>query len=234
MQLELPRGDRSTPVEQGPAVRAAIGRVGASTPNDQELAHMSTTNLFPLYTSANAPIGSQPVLAAAEKALGFLPNLYATVGGSAEALNGYHALDTILGKGTFTAAERQLIAVATSATNGCGYCTAAHSTFATSMHAAPDAVAAARGAGHSADPRTEALIAFTHAVTRDRGHIADGELERFLAAGFTGAQAMEVAANVGLKTISNYIDGFAPLPLDRQFEPQRWEQAPDSALSAVS
>ena len=70
---------------------------------------MSRSNHFPLHTAASAPEGSRPALAATEKALGFLPNLFATVGGSPEALNGYLVLDSILAKGTFTAAERQLI-----------------------------------------------------------------------------------------------------------------------------
>jgi uncharacterized peroxidase-related enzyme len=130
----------------------------------------------------------------------------------------------VLAKGSFGAAERQLILTAVSAANGCTYCVAAHSTFAHGLRAAPDALAAARGTGHAADARTDALVAFVHAVTRERGHVGDDALARFLAAGFTPAQALEVAANVGLKTISNYIDGFAHVPLDDALAPQRWER----------
>ena len=54
--------------------------------------------------------------------------------------------------------------------------------------------------------------------------------ERFFAAGFSPAQALEVVANVGLKTISNYIDGFAHVPLDAVLEPQRWMS---NAVTAV-
>jgi AhpD family alkylhydroperoxidase len=149
-------------------------------------------------------------------------------------LNGYLALEAVLARGTFTAAERQLVLVAASATNGCAYCAAAHSTFAASLHASDDALAAARGSGHADDPRTDALITFTHAVARDRGHVGPEVLERFLAAGFTTAQAMEVAANVGLKTISNYIDGFAHVPLDGALVPQRWAAPLSSEFAAAS
>jgi uncharacterized peroxidase-related enzyme len=163
------------------------------------------------------------------RALGFVPNLFATMAGSPETLAGYLALDGLLAKGTFGAAERQLILTAVSAANGCAYCTAAHSTFAAGLRAAPDALAAARGTGHAADARTDALIAFTHAVARERGHVGGDALARFLAAGFTPAQAMEVAANVGLKTISNYIDGFADITLDDALAPQRWTPTAGSA-----
>jgi AhpD family alkylhydroperoxidase len=74
-----------------------------------------------------------------------VPNLFATMAGSPEVLAGYLALDGVLAKGTFGAADRQLILTATSAANGCAYCTAAHSTFAAGLRAAPDALAA-RGA----------------------------------------------------------------------------------------
>lgn len=76
---------------------------------------MSTSTHFPLHTVADAPAGSRAGLAATEKALGFPANLFATVGGSPEALNGYFALDNLLGKGTFTPGERQLMLVAASA-----------------------------------------------------------------------------------------------------------------------
>jgi alkylhydroperoxidase family enzyme len=116
-----------------------------------------------------------------------------------------------------------------SAANGCAYRTAAHSTFAAGLRAAPEALAAARGIGHAADARTDALIAFTHAVVRERGHVGGDALARYLAAGFTPAQAMEVAADVGLKTIGNYIDGFADIALDDAVAPERWAPTDDSA-----
>jgi uncharacterized peroxidase-related enzyme len=180
---------------------------------------------FPAHTVRTAPDRSRPALEGVGRALGFVPNLFATMAGSPETLAGYLALDGVLAKGTFGPAERQLILTAVSAANGCAYCTAAHSTFAAGLRAAPDALAAARGAGHAADARTDALIGFTHAVVRERGHVGREAVGRFLAAGFTPAQAMEVAANVGLKTISNYIDGFAEITLDDALAPQRWEPA---------
>jgi uncharacterized peroxidase-related enzyme len=194
--------------------------------------HMSSPNRFPLHTSRSAPAASQAALAATERALGFLPNLFATMSESPETLRGYLALEDVLAHGTFTSAERQLVLVATSTANGCAYCAAAHSTLAGAFHASADALAAARGSVHADDTHTDALIAFTHTATRERGHVEPEALERFLAAGFTAAQAMEVVANIGLKTISNYIDGFAHVPLDAAFAAQRWEAPLDSPVAA--
>jgi uncharacterized peroxidase-related enzyme len=180
------------------------------------------------HTVQSAPAASAPALEGIENGLGFVPNLFATMAESPVTLNGYLALDGVLGKGTFSPAERQLVLTTISSENGCAYCTAAHSTFATSLRAAPDALAAARDEGTAEDPRLHALVTFTRAVVRRRGHVGDDALTDFLVAGFTPAQALEVAANVGLKTISNFIDGFAHVPLDAAFAAQRWD-APEVA-----
>lgn len=178
---------------------------------------------FKQYTAADAPAASRPALQNVEKALGFVPNLFATLAESPVALEGYLTLDGILAKGTFTGAERQLIQAAVSSANGCAYCAAAHSTFAGRMRAPEDAIAAARGEGTASDPKVDALVRFIHAVVEARGHIPPEQLESFIAAGYTPAQALEVVAHVGLKTISNYIDGFASFPLDTAFQARRWE-----------
>jgi uncharacterized peroxidase-related enzyme len=173
------------------------------------------------HTVASAPEGSKATLEAIEKELGFLPNLFATMGESPETLNGYVGLEAVLARGTFGAVERQLLLTAISSENGCGYCVAAHSTLASLFKADAAAIAGARGEATQADPRLRALTTFARAVVRERGHVGNDALDEFLRAGFTKAQALEVVANVGYKTISNFIVGFAHPSLDAQFQAQR-------------
>lgn len=184
---------------------------------------MMTT--FTPHTIESAPEASRAALQGVQKSLGFIPNLFATMAESPEALAGYLALDGVLAKGSFTGAERQVLLTAVSAANECTYCTAAHTTFARMMKGDEGAIAAARGEGVAADPRVQALVEFTHAVVTQRGKVGDEALARFLAAGFTKAHALEVATTVGLKTISNYIDGFARVPLDAPLQPNAWTPA---------
>ena len=173
------------------------------------------------HTVASAPEGSKATLETITKGLGFLPNLFATMAESPETLNGYFGLEAVLARGTFGAAERQLLLTAISSENGCSYCVAAHSTLASLFRADASAIAGARGEATSADPRLHALTTFARAVVRERGHVGDEALEDFLRAGFTKAQALEVVANVGYKTIANFINGIAHPALDAQFEAQR-------------
>src|SRR5207302_8714199 len=81
--------------------------------------HMAT---FTQYTIANAPEASKPLLEQVDKALGFIPNLYATFAESPALLEGALALDAGLDQGALSGVERQLVKIAVSTENGCTYC----------------------------------------------------------------------------------------------------------------
>ena len=93
---------------------------------------------FAQYTIANAPEPSKPLLARVHKALGFVPNLYATFAESPAVLEGYLALSGSLDKGALSPVERQLVEIAVSTENRCAYCVAAHSTIAGMFKARPE------------------------------------------------------------------------------------------------
>ena len=61
---------------------------------------------FTQYTIANAPEASQPLLEQVDKALGFIPNLYATFAESPALLQGALGLDAGLDKGALSGVER--------------------------------------------------------------------------------------------------------------------------------
>ena len=182
-------------------------------------------SIYKPHTVSSAPAASKATLEAMQKALGFLPNMFATMAESPAAVNGYAALEDVLSKGTFSSAERQLLHTTISSENGCLYCSAAHSTLAGMLKADEARIAEARGEAAPSATRHGALIAFTREVIRERGQVSADALQQFFEAGFTKAQALEVVANIGLKTISNFIDGFAHVQLDSQFEARRWEPA---------
>ncbi len=178
---------------------------------------------FAQYTIDNAPEASRPLLQGVEKALGFVPNLYATFAESPAVLEGILALDAALDKGTLSNVERQLVKIAVSTENGCTYCVAAHSTLAGMLKARPDVVAAVRTGAAVPDAKVDALITFTRAVVREKGFVPEDAMADFLAAGYTKAQLIEVVGQVGLKTLHNYVHALTQAPLDAAFEPQRWD-----------
>ena len=178
----------------------------------------TNTNILQPLTIETAPEGSRAALEGVKKGFGFIPNLMGTFANSPAVLNGYLALDSHWEKSSLSPVERQLVLLAASVSNECGYCTAAHSTILKKfMHVDASVVAALRAGTPLADPRQQALVAFTTELVAGRGHVSDTTRDVFFAAGFTPAQAMEVLLGVSLKTISNYLDHLSPTPIDAPF-----------------
>src|SRR5881396_1056237 len=150
---------------------------------------------FTQYTIADAPEASGPLLQQVDKALGFIPNLYATFAESPALLQGALGLDAGLDKGALSGVERQLVKIAVSTENGCTYCVAAHSTIAGMLQARPEIVNAVRTGVPVSDAKIDALVRFTRAVVRNKGFVQQGETAAFLAAGFTKAQVLEVVSH---------------------------------------
>ena len=179
---------------------------------------------FSTHTARTAPQASQPLLAQVQKALGFVPNLFAVLAESPQVLEGYLTLSAALDKGTLTAAERELVNIAVSTENTCHYCVAAHSTLAGLQKIRPEIVEAVRTGNQVPDPTLNALIALTRELVRQQGSVSDAAIAAFLAVGYTKAQLLEVIGRVGLKVIANFANNLAATPLDNAFEPQRWER----------
>jgi len=177
---------------------------------------------FAQYTIANAPEPSKPLLARVHKALGFVPNLFATFAESPAVLEGYLAMSGSLDKGALSATERQLVEIAVSTENRCAYCVAAHSTIAGMFKARPEIVAAVRTGAPVGDAKIDALVTFTRAVVLNKGFVPETAVAAFLTAGYSKAQLLEVVGHVGLKVLANYTHALTGAPLDEAFQPQQW------------
>jgi AhpD family alkylhydroperoxidase len=185
-----------------------------------------------LQTPATAPALAQPLLANVQRSLGFIPNLFATFGNSPAVLGGYLSLSEGFGKSSFTPTEQQIIAITTSAENGCSYCVAAHTTIGGMQKIPAEILTAVRSDEPLANPKWEALRLFTKGIVNQRGWAREEEQEAFLAAGYTATQAMEVVLGVSMKIMSNYIDHLAGTPLDEAFQAKAWSRSETESCSA--
>ena len=183
--------------------------------------------LYRLLTPEDAPDAARPMLEGARKALGFVPNLYAGLANAPQALLAYRSLSEHFEKTSLTPIERQVVMLEVSAENGCEFCVAAHSLIAKKMAGVPEhIVTAIRNRGEPDDPKLAALAAFTLAAVRERGWVADSPaLARFIAAGYTPEQALEVMLGVVQKIFSNYANHLLKTPLNSQLESERWQRA---------
>ena len=179
-------------------------------------------SIFKVHTKETAPEKSAELLANAEKAFGFIPNLLGILAESPAALNGYLSAGQIFDQSSFSPTERQVVILSASRFNNCRYCVAAHSVIANLQQVPADVVEAIRNDEPIADSRLEALRLFTTSIVENRGWVSEADTEAFLAAGFTKAQLIEVILGVSFKTLSNYINHIADTPLDEAFAPQKW------------
>jgi uncharacterized peroxidase-related enzyme len=186
---------------------------------------------YAVHTPETAPESARPILEGARQKLGFVPNLYAGLANAPAALEAYVAISGYFDKTSLTPVERQVVLLTVSEINGCEFCVAAHSMIARKMVGAPDAVVEALRAGQlPADARLSALTAFTRAVVQERGWVADHPaFFRFLEAGYTHQQALEVILGVTQKTLSNYANHLLKTQLNPAFESERWSRSPRSA-----
>lgn len=177
----------------------------------------------PVRTLDTAPREAIPILHGAREKFGFVPNLLGVLANAPALLEGYLALGSIFDRSTLTPTERQIVLLAASFENGCDYCMAAHSVIAGMQRVDSAVVQALRNGSAIADPRLEALRGFAKEVVASRGRPEPTVIDRFLTAGYTSGQALEVVLGVGLKTLSNYANHLARTPLDPAFASARWE-----------
>ncbi|AXQ48504.1 carboxymuconolactone decarboxylase family protein [Pseudomonas vlassakiae] len=155
-----------------------------------------------------APAGSRTALEGIQKGLGFIPNAFRTLAHSPAALNGYLGLAQALGKGSLSAAEREVVALATSQINGCDYCLAAHGFFATKAGLSDEAISQAR------EGTLNAVATLAHQITGSRGQVSDAQLAAAREAGLTDSKIVEVIAQVTLLTLTNYLNNVATTDID--------------------
>lgn len=69
------------------------------------------------------------------------------------------------------------------------------------------------------DPKLNALAQFTIAVMENKGQVSDAQLNDFLAAGYTQANALDAVLGVSLPTLCNYANNLAQTPINPELQP---------------
>lgn len=147
---------------------------------------------IPTHASIDAsPAAAKPLLEAVNQQLGFVPNLFRVVANSPAALEGYLAMSGALAKGKLPAQTRERIALAVAQINGCCYCLSAHS-----------------------EMRKHFAKLSEAKVARERGHIADADVQAMRMAGYDEAQIVEIVQHVALNTWTNYLNEVAKTEID--------------------
>lgn len=147
-----------------------------------------------------------------EKAVGFVPNLFATYAYSENALGNYLNLSNA--KTSLKAKEKEVVNLAVSEVNNCIYCLSAHTAISKMNGFTDDQILELRSGNASFDNRLDALAKLAKNITENRGTTDATVLDNFFTAGWTNENLIDTIVLVGDKTISNYINNTTEVPVD--------------------
>ncbi|AYQ90341.1 MULTISPECIES: carboxymuconolactone decarboxylase family protein [Burkholderia] len=149
------------------------------------------------------------------KAVGKVPNAYATIGTHhPEALAAMLGVDAILAGGTLSKAEIETIKLAVSENAGCDYCIAAHTLAGKFAGLSPEAMRQIRAGEPTGDVKRDALVTYVRSVVSTRGTVPAEQLDHFIAAGFTERQVIEVSLAIASITFTNLVNRANDTTLD--------------------
>ncbi|WP_303918669.1 carboxymuconolactone decarboxylase family protein [Draconibacterium sediminis] len=178
---------------------------------------------FKLHTIETAPEGSKEILEGALKQNGFIPNLYKIMAESPEVLKAYTQMNQFFTETSLSPVEKNIVWLTVSFHNSCHYCMAIHSMVAQMFKLPDEMVEALRTNQLLSDTKLETLRRFTALLVEKRGWASDEEIQKFLDAGYTQKNVLELIVGIGQKIISNYVNHITHTPLDEQTEAFKWE-----------
>ncbi|MEM1338872.1 MAG: carboxymuconolactone decarboxylase family protein [Bacteroidota bacterium] len=147
-----------------------------------------------------------------EKAVGFVPNLYATYAYSENALENY--LNFANAKTSLTAKQKEVVNLAVSQVNNCLYCLSAHTAIGKMNGFSEEQILELRAGRASFDNKLDALARLARNITENRGRTDAAVIEHFFSAGWNKENLIDTIVLVGDKTISNYIHSTTQIPVD--------------------
>ncbi|MBU1822051.1 MAG: carboxymuconolactone decarboxylase family protein [Bacteroidetes bacterium] len=151
-----------------------------------------------------------------QKALGFVPNLYATIGYSEHGLSRYLAYQNA--KSSLSNREKEAVNLVVSQINGCVYCQSAHTVLG-KMNGFTDEQILDLRRGQSDNPKLNALVELAAEITETRGNASPDKVGSFLAQGYTKGHLVDVILQVSEKTAMNYLHNLTQIPVDFPLAP---------------
>jgi uncharacterized peroxidase-related enzyme len=163
----------------------------------------------------------------AEKS-GFVPNVFRALArrpAELRAFMDYHdalmspAADQPDGSPTLSAAERELIVVATSGANHCTYCVVAHGAILRVRSKDPELAdqVAANPYGVALDPRQRAIVDLALQIATDSATLREEDLDAARAAGLTDEEIWDIGSITALFAMSNRLAHLTALRPNPEF-----------------
>ena len=166
---------------------------------------------FNVPTRSEVSPTNQEIFDNLNKALGFVPNLYATIAYSDNGLKKY--LDYQNAKTSLSNKEKEAVNLIVSQVNGCIYCQSAHTVLG-KMNGFDDNQLLDIRNGKSENPKLNALVKLAAEITQNRGNVNNENVEDFFTHGYTKENLVDLILQVSDKTAMNYLHNLTKVPVD--------------------
>ncbi len=167
---------------------------------------------FKVPTREEVSATNQGIFDNLKNAVGFVPNIYATMATSENALKNY--LEFSNGKSSLQTKEKEVINLAVSEFNQCQYCLSAHTAIAGMNGFDASQINQMRAGEAPFDAKLDALAKLSRNIVENRGATSEAVLENFFAAGWTNENLIDTINQVGEITITNYLHRTTEVPVD--------------------
>jgi uncharacterized peroxidase-related enzyme len=171
---------------------------------------------FTVPTRDEVAPANQTIFDNLNKALGFVPNLYATIAYSENGLGRY--LNYQNAKTTLSNKEKEAVNLVVSEVNNCLYCKSAH-TLLGKMNGFTDEQLLDIRREKADNPKLNALVKLSASITRNRGNADAALVDDFYAQGYTNENLVDLILQVSDKTAMNYLHNLTKVPVDFPLAP---------------
>lgn len=162
-----------------------------------------------------APV-NQDIFDNLQKALGFVPNLYATIAHSDNGLSRFLAYQNA--KTSLSNKEKEAVNLIVSQVNGCVYCQSAHLVLGKMNGFSEDQLLDIRK-GKSTDVKLSSLVQLAADITENKGKASTESVDAFFAQGYTDENLVDLILQVSDKIAMNYLHNLTQIPVDFPLAP---------------
>ena len=175
-----------------------------------------TTTTFSVPTREQVSQNNQVIFDNLQKALGFVPNLYATMAYSTNGLERFLAYQNA--KTSFSNKEKEAVNLVVSQVNNCVYCQSAHLVLGKMNGFTEEQLADIRNA-KSSNSKLNALVQLAADITKTRGYANPELVDAFFAEGFTNENLVDLILQISDKTAMNYLHNLTKVTVDFPLAP---------------
>lgn len=166
---------------------------------------------FKVPTKDHVSEGNQVIFDQLTKALGFVPNLYATMAHSENGLVKFLAYQNA--KTSLSNKEKEAVNLVVSQVNDCHYCQSAHTVLGKLNGFTDDEIIELRK-GNGNNAKIDALVKLAKEVTEHKGKVSAATLQHFYDAGYNEGNVVDVVLQVSDKIAMNYLFALTQIPID--------------------